>query len=55
MTVPPPKRQHVEEEEDDMGPDPVICFVLTPSEQTHQCLQLANSPLQLGNTPQESY
>lgn len=55
MAAPPPKRQHIEEEEDDTKPDPVKGFVLTPSEQIHQCLQLANSPLQPGNTPQESY
>ena len=41
--------------EDEEGPDPVICFLLNPSEQIHACLHLAGSPLLPGVDSQESY
>ena len=41
--------------EDEEVPDPVICFLLNPSEQINACLQIAGSPILPGADSQESY
>ena len=44
-----------EEEWNADEPDPVISFILNPSEQIHQCLALPFSPIPQGNTLQDLY
>ena len=51
------KECHVEGDQDEAseGPDPVVAFILSPSEQLHACLNQPNSVLQQGTDAQDSY
>ena len=53
------KRPRKEEEEtnegDDEGVDPVIVFLLGPSEHIHHCIQLPSTSVQVGRDPEESF
>ena len=53
----PRKEEDIDKEEEWNAdePDPVITFILNPSEHIHQCLGLPFSPIPQGNTPQDSY